>query len=137
MIGVQVPSQDDANGATVGAVTEGGPAAAAYPDLESVAGPDRHATSVAVAERLFDQPTVAGVARSDAFPDALSGGAHIGALGGPMLLSQTDGLDQGVEAYLCGLDADEDIYLYGGTSALAANVMTAIQSAVGPTGCTS
>ena len=54
-----------------------------------------------------------------------------------MLLSQTDGLDQGVEAYLCGLDADEDIYLYGGTSALAANVMTAIQSAVGPTGCTS
>ena len=119
------------------ALAVGGPAAAAYPDLESVAGPDRHATSVAVAERLFDQPTVAGVARSDAFPDALSGGAHIGALGGPMLLSQTDGLDQGVEAYLCGLDADEDIYLYGGTSALAANVMTAIQSAVGPTGCTS
>ena len=119
------------------AIAVGGPAAAAYPDLESVAGADRHATSVAVAERLFDQPTVAGVARGDAFPDALSGGAHIGALGGPMLLSQTDALNQGVEAYLCGLDSAETVYLYGGTAALSANVLSGIQTALGETGCTS
>ncbi len=115
----------------------GGPAAAAFPTATPVVGSDRYDTAIKVAEALFDQPTVAGVARGDAFPDALSGGAHIGALGGPMLLSQTDTLTPGVEAYVCSLDAAGQLYLYGGTAALSGGVLSSLQQTLTGDSCTS
>ena len=72
---------------------------------------------------------IAGLARGDSFPDALSGGAHIAALGGPMLLTPTDSLDGRVNAYLCGGDV-QDMYVYGGTSAVAASVVGDIDALI-------
>jgi len=43
-----------------------------------------------------------GGALSDRFPDALAGGSHIGALGGPILLTPTDTLESAsTAAYVC------------------------------------
>src|SRR5207302_1812236 len=64
----------------------GGPAAAADPSATPIVGTDRYATSAAIATQFFASPTVVGIADGLAFPDALSGGVHIGAQHGPMLL---------------------------------------------------
>jgi len=71
----------------------GGPAASADPAATPIVGTDRFATSVMVASKFFlgddgpsSGPTIAGFASGLVFPDALSGGANIGAQGGPLLL---------------------------------------------------
>ncbi|MGI9017558.1 MAG: M14 family zinc carboxypeptidase [Euzebya sp.] len=117
-------------------IAVGGPAARAFPDATPVAGADRFATALELADLLFDQPSVAGVARGDAFPDALSGGAHIGDLGGPMLLTPTDSLDEGVATYLCaGSGFLSQLYIYGGTAAVAADVEGVLGNILTGTGC--
>ncbi|NUP48522.1 MAG: hypothetical protein HOW97_14615, partial [Catenulispora sp.] len=55
-----------------------------------LAGDDRYATDLAVANNttLFPAPVAAGVATGENWPDALSGGAYIGALKSPLLLTE-------------------------------------------------
>lgn len=119
----------------------GGPAARAYGDAEPVFGSTREGTAVAVAERFFDGPPAAGVARSGAFPDALTGGAHIGALtaiageGGPMLLTPSTSLAAPVADYLCATDTITRASIYGGTGAIADSVTAAIDAALDGSGC--
>ena len=108
-------------------VAVGGPAARAFPDATAVAGPDRFATAVRLAEALFDAPATAGVARGDAFPDALAGGAHVGARGGPMLLTPSTALDEGVAAHLCEGAVDE-VVVYGGAAAVAEEVVADLEA---------
>jgi predicted outer membrane repeat protein len=106
-------------GAAVYAV--GGPAARAYPAATPVFGPGREETAVQVAETFFTDPAVVGLARRDDFPDALSGGAHIGRLGGPLLLTPSATLHPVAASYVCsnasGLTTG---YVYGGTGAVSA-----------------
>lgn len=101
----------------------GGPAAAAYPDVEPVVGATRDLTAVQVAETFFGQPAQIGVARLDDFPDALTGGRHIAALGGPLLLTTTAVLPEPTADYICGLDALDRIYVYGGEAAVSGGVV--------------
>jgi hypothetical protein len=118
-------------------VAVGGPAATAFPEATPVVGEDRFRTAVALAELLFDEPAVAGLARGDAFPDALSGGAHVGALGGPVLLTPTAALDPAVGTYLCGgAGSVERLYVYGGTAAVGAGVVDEVRGVVLGDTCT-
>ena len=120
----------------------GGPAARAYPGVTALSGPDRHATAAAVAARFFDAPAAIGLARSDDFPDALTGGAHVSALtqvagaGGPMLITPTSQLAQPVADYLCGPgQAAAELFVYGGTSAVDDAVRDAATARIGGSGC--
>lgn len=119
-------------------VTVGGPAAQAYPAFEAVAGSDRVATAVAVAERFFPDPRYVGLAQQggsgtdeDAgFADALTGGVHVGRLGGPVLLAGGDALDPRVAAWLQdGSTTVVRTYAYGGTAALSDAVVGGAESA--------
>jgi putative cell wall-binding protein len=66
--------------------TIGGRATEAYPSGVAVVGNDRYDTAVRVARRFFSAPAQIGVAAGRAFPDALSGSAHVAVRGGPLLL---------------------------------------------------
>ncbi|WP_165492188.1 cell wall-binding repeat-containing protein [Egibacter rhizosphaerae] len=122
-------------------VAIGGPAAQAHPEADAIVGATREHTAVEVAERFFDDPPAAGLARSGAFPDALTGGAHIGALtahpgegGGPMLLTPTNRLAGPVADYLCAGDVAETS-VYGGTAAISERIEAAVDTAVEGAGC--
>ncbi len=58
-----------------------------------------------VAQRFFANPTAVGLASGVAFPDGLTGGAHIGKLGGPLLLTDPATLPGNVQQYLTGIKA--------------------------------
>lgn len=124
-------------GATLWGV--GGPAARAYPSAQEIAGADRFATARQVADRFFDAPEQVGIARFDLFPDSLSGGAHIGHLGGPLLLTNTDDLEQGrpgernvqTRDYLRDKAADTFLgRIYGGTVAVSNQVQSQVRDAI-------
>lgn len=53
----------------------------------AVAGKDRYETAMLVADTFFDAPYYAGVATGMNWPDALAGGALLGTLGSPLLLT--------------------------------------------------
>lgn len=61
-----------------------------FASVHPVAGPDRFATAATVAQTFFtggDAPHVVGLATGYNWPDALAGGALLGANAGPLLLS--------------------------------------------------
>ena len=109
----------------------GGPAAAADPSATPVVGFDRYDTARKVAEQFFSGPAFVGVARGDLFPDSLSGGAHIGKKGGPMLLTAPFALSSPTSTYLSANKAGLDtVYIYGGTDAVSAGVQGQITTVV-------
>lgn len=117
-------------------VAVGGPAARAYPDLESLAGEDRSATAVAVAEAFFDAPNEVGLARSDTFADALTGGLHIGRLDGPILLTPTTELAAATSAWLCAHgEVTRVLTIYGGKVAVDGGTVRAAIDRMDGTGC--
>jgi hypothetical protein len=61
-----------------------GTSARQYTDVH---GANRYATSLLVAQTFFDGPTRVGFATGLNWADALSGGAMMGTLGGPLLLT--------------------------------------------------
>ncbi len=110
----------------------GGAAAAADPSAKPVAGKDRFETS-AKAAALVSSPTVVGIANGYAFPDALAGGAAIGAAGGPLLLvPQTGSLPGTVQAW-CGTAKPgvTQVEVFGGQAAVADAVANAVKRALG------
>ncbi|WP_370328462.1 cell wall-binding repeat-containing protein [Euzebya sp.] len=100
----------------------GGPAATAHPEATPVVGASREETSVAVARTFFDQPGAVGIARSDAFADALAGGAHLASLGAPLLLTPTGTLAPAVGDYLCTTGSLDAAVLLGGEAAVTTGV---------------
>jgi Cu/Zn superoxide dismutase len=121
-------------------VAVGGAAARAYDEAEPLVGRNRIETAIRVAEAYFgDEPTVVGIARQGGdgyeldttFADALTGGPHIGVLGGPMLLTPSDAVVEPVQEYLRERSASLELaYLYGGTSALAAAHRAVVEDAI-------
>jgi hypothetical protein len=106
----------------------GGPAAAADSGATAIVGANRFATSLDVAEQLFPSPGVVGFASGLTFPDALSGGAAIGSLGGPMILVPATGaLPSSLVSYLLGSGITSGI-LYGGTAAVGSTVVSLLGS---------
>ena len=98
----------------------GGPAGQAYPDAMELSGATREGTAVAFAEELFNGPRTFALARRDAFPDALAGGAHISRHGGPLLLSYSETLSEETADYLCAHQRDlRRGWVYGGIGAVS------------------
>ncbi len=98
--------------------------------LTRLAGPDRFATAVAIANQAFPHGAATVIVASGAnFPDALSGsylaGNENGGLGAPILLTNPDTLPSSTQAELATLHATNVIVL-GGTSAVSASVATSI-----------
>jgi hypothetical protein len=119
----------EAPGRTVYAV--GGPAARAYPAATPVFGATREHTAVRVAETFFDNPVHVGLSRRDDYPDALAGGAHIGRLGGPILLTMPSSLHQATAAYVCANHTTiTTAFVYGGTVAVQDGTAGALAAAV-------
>ena len=116
-------------GATLFAM--GGPAAGAAPQATPIVGADRYATAVMAAQRFFTNPTAVGIASGVAFPDGLTGGAHIGKLGGPLLLTDPNALPGNVQTYLTSIKTTlTQLFVYGGPAAVATPVVTQINTAV-------
>jgi putative cell wall-binding protein len=113
----------------------GGPAAAAAPQISALVGATRYETAATVADELFDQPARAGLATGTAFPDSLTGGAHIAGYGAPMLLSPPDGLHPAAADYLTAQAPNvTTTVLYGGPAALNQTVADGAQAAVAAAG---
>jgi putative cell wall-binding protein len=110
----------------------GGPAAAAVPSATAILGSDRYATAAAVAMKFFPSSAIVGVATGTGFPDALAGGAQLALMGGPLLLSSAASVPTSTSNYLT---ADHggltNVYVYGGTSVLSANVVAQLTVAFG------
>ena len=61
----------------------------------------------------------------------LTGGAHIGRLGGPLLLTDPATLPGNVQSYLTSIKATvTQVFVYGGSSAVATPVVTSINTAI-------
>jgi len=110
----------------------GGAAAAADPTATPVVGSDRWDTS-AKAAALVKSPTALGIASGNTFPDALAGGAAIGAAAGPLLLVPPTGTLPGpTQTWLKGAKPGvTQVYVYGGQVAVADAVATAVKAALG------
>jgi putative cell wall-binding protein len=107
---------DDHLGTPVTAV--GGPAAAARPAASSIVGSDRYETARLVADQLFPGEVAwAGLASGERFPDALVAAAHLGRLGGPLLLTPTASISVAVSAWL-RTHVTGHVVVYGGTTAV-------------------
>lgn len=107
----------------------GGPAATADPAAAALAGADRYATSVVVAQRFFSGPPVVGLASGLSFADALAGGVELGRAGGPILLVSPTVLPDPVRTYLSSSPSVETINVYGGSAAISEDVVASAGSA--------
>jgi hypothetical protein len=85
-----------------------------------------------VASNFFSAPTGFGLASGTNFSDALAGGAQVGALGQPLLISDPGSLLPEIQAYLAANQGTiKGGYLYGGTSAMSDTVAGQAQTAIG------
>jgi putative cell wall-binding protein len=109
----------------------GGPAAAAVPSATAIVGKDRYETAVKIAMMFFPQPTDVGVASGLNFPDALAGGAGLGNLDGPILLTDPDALPQVVSDYL-NANPPQDAFVFGGPAAVHESVVDQLKALLGP-----
>jgi putative cell wall-binding protein len=102
-------------------------------DVQRVAGPDRYATSRAVAEYAFaGGVTSTFLATGRSFPDALSASAAAGVGGSPVILvdgSQGE-LDSATQATLDGLGVQQ-VHLAGGTGVVSAGIESALVTKLG------
>jgi putative cell wall-binding protein len=120
-------TQKQQDGAFV--TTVGGPAAPSYPAADqAIVGADRYETAALVAEAFFgspagEGPVAAGLATGTNFPDALSGGALMALVGGPMLLTQPTALNGHAGAFLSAHRATVDYgFIFGGEGAVSSTV---------------
>jgi hypothetical protein len=99
----------------------GGHAAAADPSAQAIAGTDRYATSVLIAQRFFPNPTALGAASAASFPDALAAGPYLGGRDEPLVLVPADGqLPASVADYLTNASSSvTSAVVFGGTAAVS------------------
>ena len=97
--------------------------------MTRLVGTDRFDTAARVAtSALFGggqrgRYSLVGIATAANFPDAMSGGALVGADGGPLLLADRDGLPADEAAALHAGDLS-DVAVIGGTTAVSDSVLT-------------
>jgi len=125
----------------------GGPAyqAAGFPpnpneQCGDLAGADRFSTSAAVARCIadvraqagFPAPEFIGVATGLNYADALTGGAFLGMVGDPLLLTAPQSLSGPAAGFLNGQKQTVDfVEIFGGTNAVSPGVESSIVSLVG------
>jgi putative cell wall-binding protein len=109
----------------------GGQAVAADASAIAVAGTDRYATAAAVATTFFTTPSNIGVASGATFADALSGGAYLAHLDGPLLLTAPSSLSAPTSDYLNTMAAStKAAFTFGGADAISADTQTQIDGAL-------
>ncbi|MFD0638720.1 cell wall-binding repeat-containing protein [Catenulispora yoronensis] len=118
----------------------GGQATTAVGTIPSLAGhvtplrgSDRFGTTLAVASNttLFPHPATVGLATSANYPDALAGGAFVGLMHGPMLLSDGATVPAGELAWLHGHGAGiSTLAVFGGTAAVPNSALQAAANAI-------
>lgn len=115
----------------------GGPAGRPYEDVaEPLIGETREDTAVLVARRFFIDVDTVGVSRQDSFPDAMTGGARMARVNGPVLLTKTNELHPSVAEYLCdNRDITDLAYVFGGEVAMSQAVVGLIDERIKGTGC--
>jgi putative cell wall-binding protein len=97
----------------------------ADPSATPIVGGDRFATAALVATQFFPSPTVVGVATGANFPDALAGGAYMGRIGRPVLLTTPNTLYSATSLYIAQNHTTlTHAYLFGGTATLFPLVAT-------------
>jgi len=95
-------------------------------------GPTRFETAVAVSKATFAEPGVPVVylANGYGFPDALTGAAAAGHLGGPVLLTEQNALPAAVAAELDRLNPQR-IVILGGTGTVSASLEKLVRKYIG------
>lgn len=109
--------------------------------VERVAGADRTATAVQIADRFFPDASGAVVVRawgddeapSRAFADALGAGSHAASLGWPLLLTASDVLSPATATRL-SRRAPAEVVVVGGEAAVSAGVAQALRALVAEVG---
>ena len=110
----------------------GGPAAAADPSANAVVGGDRYDTAAQVADLFFVTPQSVGLASGERFPDAVTGGAFIARLGGPLLLVRPTALPASTRDFLVSRAGFvEHVVAFGGPAVLSDAVLTNAVTATG------
>jgi putative cell wall-binding protein len=103
----------------------------------AVTGPTRFETAAAVARRFFPAKstlTVVGLATGANWPDALSGGAFMGATRGPLLLADGSQTPTAEAQYTQSIGANIiRIVAFGGPAVLPDQALTQVGSAAAPT----
>jgi hypothetical protein len=87
-----------------------------------LAGPDRYHTAIAVADKAIASGWLraADVGLSARIPDALAGGALLGRLGGPMLVTTTSPLERDTKWWLSAhRNTITKVWVFGGESSVA------------------
>ena len=149
------PGQEDltsvpanATNSTAYTVLEPGAHAAGLPAFQPnvqahvarIAGTDRLGTAIKASQSQWAAPGAPGahanavvLSRSDQFADALGGSALAAKVGGPLLLTQSSGLNAAVQAEIQRVlgpgNGTKTVYVLGGTQALSpavANTLTAL-----------
>jgi hypothetical protein len=97
-----------------------------YPEADvAISGVDRYQTAALVADVFFvlpgsEGPVLAGLATGANFPDALSGGAVMAPLGGPMLLTTPTTLNAHRETFLTqNRDTIHAAFIFGDNGAVS------------------
>ena len=110
----------------------GGPAAGADPSATAVVGGDRYDTAAQVADLFFVTPQSAGIASGERFADAVTGGALIARLGGPLLLVRPTDLPSSTRDFLVSRAGFvEHVVAFGGPAVLSDAVLTDAVAATG------
>jgi putative cell wall-binding protein len=110
----------------------GGPAAAADGGATRIVGADRMSTAAAVASTFFTAPQTVGVASGATFADAMSGGAYLARLGGPMLLTYPTSVPTSTSNYLSAVRSGlASSSLFGGSAAISTSVQATIDQLLG------
>jgi putative cell wall-binding protein len=109
----------------------GGAAAAAAPTATPIVGTDRYDTANDVARAFFDDPVYVGVANGRKAPDALAGGAHAAAFGGPLVLTAPTSLVESTSTYLAEIKSSVGrAAIYGGTISLSNTVKSSVVTVI-------
>jgi len=103
----------------------------ADPGATAIVGGDRYATAALVASQFFPSPTVVGIATGADFPDALAGGAYMGSVGGPVLLTGPNVLQSADGLFIGQNNATvTQAFLFGGTVTLSPLIATQASAAL-------
>lgn len=99
-----------------------------FTDADRLSGANRYATAIRASAETFAPKSVQTVviATGEDFPDALSASALAGAYGGPILLTRTDSLPDGLLAEITRLGATK-VDIVGGTSVVSPAVEAALK----------
>ncbi|WP_139653431.1 S8 family serine peptidase [Raoultibacter phocaeensis] len=96
-----------------------------------LSGADRVATSVAIAREAYPSgPGGVIIVRSDNFPDALAASSLSGALGYPILMSDSGSLSSAVSSYLRSTPTVKQAVLIGDRNSLSSRVQTSVSGLV-------